>query len=202
MTAGPATTTHLLVVCEADRARSPVFARLLRREAELRGLGAVVRVYDAGLRARPGEPILPSVARAVRPFGLGLETHRSTPLELPLQDPAELLLTMTEEQRRTLVLTQRELLPRTFTVREAVRLLSSRWWDPQWDGTPHVVVQLHRLRPLVRPARTPEDVPDPAHGGRRLAGAVVDELNRASARLAGALWGPAPAPGQTSTVGR
>ena len=138
----------------------------------------------------------------MRPHGLGLEDHRSTPLELPSGRLAELVLTMTEEQRRTVVRAQRELLGRTFTVREAIRLLSSRWWAPQWEGTPHVVIQLHRLRPLVRPSRTPEDVPAPANGGRRLAGAVVEELSRASARLAGSLWGPAPAPGQTSTVGR
>ena len=202
MTAGPATTSHLLVVCDADRARSPVLAQLLRREAQWRGLTAQVRIEDAGLRARPGEPLLPTVERVVRGHGLGLEDHRSTPLELPSEHLVELVLTMTEAQRRTVVRAQRELLGRTFTVREALRLLSSRWWDQQWEGTPHVVSQLHRLRPMVRPSRTPEDVPDPADGGRRLAVAVFDELGRASARLAGALWGPAPAPGQTSTVGR
>ena len=202
MTTGAQTTRHVLVVCEADRARSPVLAQLLRREAERRGLGTAVRIEDAGLRARPGEPLLPSVERVVRPLGLGLENHRSTPLELPLQDPAELVLTMTEEQRRTVVRAQRELLDRAFTVREALRLLSSRWWDPRWEGTSYVVARLHRVRPLVRPAPTPEDVADPARGGRRLAGAVVDELSRASARLAASLWGPAGTPGQTSTVGR
>ena len=200
--AGAGTTTDVLVVCEANRARSPVLAQLLRQEVERRGLGGQVRVLDAGVRAVPGEPVLPTVARAVRSLELGLEDHRSTLLEPDVADPG-IVLTMTEDERRALVRRRPALLDRTFTVREAVRLLGSRRWDPRWEGTPQVAAQLHRLRPLVAGPQAPEDVPDPARGGRRLAGSVVTELQRSSTRLARALWGPVPdPPPQTSTVGR
>ena len=202
---GADTAGHILIVCEADRARSPVLAQLLRVEAERRGLGDRVRVDDAGLRATPGEPLLPSVERAVRQLGLGgLEQHRARLLVLRPEDDLDLVLTMTEQQRRELVRAESRLIHRTFTVREAVRLVSSSWWDPRWNGTPQPAVRLHRLRPLVRAARRPEDVADPAAGGRRLAVAVVDELVWCSVQIAVALWGPAPTAGrsQTSTVGR
>jgi hypothetical protein len=85
-----------------------------------------------------------------------------------------------------------------------LRLLASPHWDERWEGTPEVVAHLHRLRPVVPGASGPEDVADPANGGRRLAVTVVAELRRDAPRLAAALWGPLPvdAGGQTSTVGR
>lgn len=194
--------TDVLVVCEADRARSPVLAQLLRREAERRGLAGHVTIVDAGLRARPGEPLLPSVDRAVRKLGLGLEEHRATALDLAAIGNPGLVLTMTEDQRRALVRRRPTLIERTFTVREAVRLLRSSAWDPRWEGSAEVAARLHRLRPLVAAAHDREDVPDPAIGGRRLARSVVAELQQDATRLARALWGRAPEPGQTSTVGR
>lgn len=199
---GSSLVRDVLVVCEANRARSPVLARLLQREAERRGLGDRVVVADAGLRARSGDPVLPSVLHAVRSLDLGLDDHAATVFE---PDPRhELVLTMTEDHRRTVLRRCPEALERTFTVREVVRLVGSSRWDPRWEGTAQVVAQLHRVRPLVAPARTREDVADPAEGGRRLARAVVTELRETAPRLARVLWGPAvfPAVRQTSTVGR
>jgi protein-tyrosine phosphatase len=194
--------TDVLVVCEANQARSPVLARLLEREADRRGWAGLVTVVDAGLRAEPGEPVLPTVLRAARDLDLGLEEHRATLLDPDAEH--ELVLTMTEDQRYTLVRRRPQELQRTFTVPEVLRLLRSRRWDPRWEGTPAVVEHLHRIRPLVAPASRPEDVADPARGGRRLAGSVVSELRSASRELARALWGPVPGSGagQTSTVGR
>ncbi len=201
-------TREVLVVGETGRARSPVLASLLRREAERRGLAGQVSVEDAGLQAQPGEPLLPSVAKAVRPLALDLEGHRARALA-STPDLHDLVLTMTELQRRALVRERRSRLDVTFTVREAVRLLASARWDEAWQGTPQVVAHLHRLRPLVLGASGAEDVADPATGGRRVASAVVDELRWCSVRLATALWGPLPGPdtatgrsGQTPTVGR
>ena len=202
MTAGPDTTSQLLVVSAQDRARGPVLAQLLRREAAKRALEALVWIEDAGLEAQPGEPLLASVERAVRPLGLGLEDHRARPLTLQPGDRHHLVLTMTEAHRRALVRDRRDLLARTFTVREVVRLMSSNRWEERWEGTSLLVPQLHRLRPLVPPAAGPEDVADPASGGRRLATLVVEELRWCSVRLATALWGPSDGAAQTATVGR
>jgi protein-tyrosine-phosphatase len=150
--------------------------------------------------------MLPTVVRAARDLSLSLEDHRSQLLDPATVDP-DLVLTMTEDQRRELVRRRPQTLHHTFTVREAVRLLDSSRWDPRWEGTSELVEQLHRLRPLVPAARGPEDVPDPVNGGRRLAAAVVAELQRYAPRLAQALWGPVPRGGtgpeaQTSTAGR
>lgn len=191
---GTAPVTEVLVVCEANRARSPVLAQLLRREVERRGLSERISVTDAGLRGRPGDPLLPSVQRAVRNLELGLDEHRSALWDPGAPDPG-LVLTMTEDQRHTLVRARPHTLSRTYTVKEAVRLLESSRWDPRWEGTSELTTQLHRLRPLVPAPREREDVADPARGGRRLAAAVVAELQRCSPRLARAMWGPPPGPG-------
>jgi protein-tyrosine-phosphatase len=199
--AGP---ERVLVLCTANRARSPVMAGLLRREAELRGLAGVVDIDSAGLRAEPGEPLLPSVQRVVKSLPLDLNGHRARPLALDSAERPSLVLTMTEAQRHAVLRLQPRLLDRTFTVREVLRLLESPQWNERWEATPEVVSHLHHLRPLVPGAGTPEDVADPATGGRRLAASVVGELRRYAPRLASALWGPVPAArlDQTSTVGR
>ena len=205
---GTGPVTEVLVICEANRARSPVLAQLLRQEAERRGLADQVTVTDAGLRGMTGEPLLPSVLRAVRGWGLGLEEHRAVLWDPGAPDPG-LVLTMTEDQRHVLLRARPHLLGRTFTVKEAVRLLESPRWDTRWEGGAQLPAQLHRLRPLVPAPREREDVADPARGGRRLAAAVVAELRRCSPRIAQALWGPVTGagrgpgtPGQTSTAGR
>jgi protein-tyrosine-phosphatase len=208
LVSGPAGTTagpdHVLVLCTANRARSPVMAGLLRREAAVRGLDGQVTIDSAGLRAPVGEPLLPSVERVVKPMELGLAEHRSRPLQLDQGVRPGLVLTMTEAHRHAVLRMQPRLLDRTFTLREVLRLLASPHWDHQWDGTRDVVHHLHRLRPVVPGASSPEDVADPATGGRRLAAAVVGELQRSAPPLAAALWGPVPSASgaQTSTVGR
>lgn len=193
MTASAGSAREVLVVGATDRARTPVLAQLLRREAERRGLAGQVSVQEAGLEAQSGEPLLPAVVRAVRSLDLGLEEHRARALVLE-SDRHDLILTMTEAQRRALVRERHSLLDVTFTVRESVRLLASPRWDAGWEGTAQVVAHLHRLRPLVPGASRPEDVADPATGGRRTTSAVVDELRWCSARLATALWGPPARP--------
>jgi protein-tyrosine-phosphatase len=164
-------------------------AELLRREAAARGLDGRVRVESAGLRAQPGEPLLPTVVRAVGPLGLGLEDHRSRALELDEGERPGVVLTMTEAQRHAVLRVQPRLLDRTFTVREVLRLLASPLWDQDWEGSADVVHHLHRLRPMVPGSSSPEDVADPASGGRRLAVSVVRELQRSAPRLGSALWG-------------
>jgi protein-tyrosine phosphatase len=197
---------RILVLCTANRARSPVMAELLRREAALRGLEARVDIESAGLQAQPGEPLLPSVGRAVEPITVALREHRSRSLDLDSGERPSLVLTMTEAQRHAVLRLQPRLLDRTFTVREVLRLLASPLWDEQWAGTADVVHHLHRLRPLVPRASSPEDVADPADGGRRLAVTVVRELERSAPRLASGFWGPVPRTlgdrDQTSTRGR
>ena len=200
--AGP---DRVLVLCTANRARSPVMAELLRREAEARGLAGHVEIDSAGLRAQPDDPLLPSVERVARSLGLGLNGHRARPLELDSAARPGLVLTMTEAQRHTLLRMQPRLLDRTFTVREILRLVGSPHWDQRWEGTPEVVHHLHHVRPLVPGAKAPEDIADPATGGRRLAASVVGELRRYAPRVGTALWGPVvplDRVGQTSTVGR
>ncbi len=135
-------------------------------------------------------------------MSLGLAEHRSRPLQLDHSVRPGLVLTMTEAQRHAVLRMQPGLLDRTFTVREVLRLLASPHWDQRWDGSRDVVQHLHRLRPLVPGSSSPEDVADPATGGRRLAAAVVRELQRSAPRVGAALWGPVPPGGQTSTVGR
>ncbi|MDP2310529.1 MAG: low molecular weight phosphatase family protein [Pseudomonadota bacterium] len=83
---------HLLFVCTANIARSPMADGLARRYAEERGWR--VEVQSAGTHAIPGEPAAPNSVKAVRELGFDLSAHRSQPMTQALVDWADRILVM------------------------------------------------------------------------------------------------------------
>lgn len=180
---------QVLVVCTANIARSPLAAALLQH-----GLGDDAAVSSAGVRAREGDPAAPeSVALAAR-HGLDLTAHRSRPLTDALVEDAELILTMSEQQRDHCARLRPRAAMRAFTLRELHRLLRGvDFTDAPQDGADRLRwlrAQAQRARPLSEPAREREDVPDPI--GRPLAAwqRLDTELRLLLSPLLGAPWRP------------
>jgi protein-tyrosine-phosphatase len=161
-----------------------VLATLLRREALNRGRD--VRICDAGIEAVTAAPLLDTMAEVLVRHGLPVD-HRSRPVDVT-DIEADLVLTMTESQRRWVLRRHARLLPRVFTVRELCRLVSSDRWPSQPPALQDVGPTAHRLRPLVAGGGV-EDVEDPAGKAQAVADRVFEELRACSVVLASALFG-------------
>jgi protein-tyrosine phosphatase len=83
----------VLMVCEGNVCRSPLAAALLAREVP--GL----EVASAGTRALVGAGADATVAEVAREHGIALDSHVATQLDTTLVRDADLILTMTQQQR-------------------------------------------------------------------------------------------------------
>jgi protein-tyrosine-phosphatase len=164
----------LVLVCRANRARSPVAAALFRQYADDQHLDPKPVITSSGLYALRGQSLLSSMQAALTRKKRDELDHRSKPFSLHDADTASLVITFERELTRAVVSQNPALVPRTFTLREIVRLTKSSRWNPAWNGAPDVAARLHVLRPLVEPGD--DDTPDPATGGRRIARRVLDSL--------------------------
>ncbi len=154
--------TRLLVVCEGNICRSPAAEVLLRRALRE---GAGVEVESAGLGARVGQPVDPTVHRLLSARGLRV-SGRARQLTPDIVRAADLVLTMTAAQRTAVVSRVPAAVRRTFTLREfaALARLSGPLGDPEPPARLAALVRsAGRLRPLHVPSHD-DDVPDP-YGG-------------------------------------
>jgi protein-tyrosine phosphatase len=157
----PGGTEHVLFVCTANRARSPLAAALLRRElARISGRHLLVDVNSAGLQAQPGARVLAPMLDAARGYGVDLTSHRARAFDLSMLGSHQLVLTMTEGQRSALARLQPQQLTRTFTLKEWVRINEAVSFD--CDSLSQLVLATHRARAAVAAASDPEDIADPA----------------------------------------
>jgi protein-tyrosine phosphatase len=179
---------HVLVVCTANRARSPVAAQLLAAAASDRH-AAHVLVHSAGIAADPGLDLLPSMRKVMLRRGMKVPEHRARRLDAREALGSQLVITMTEQQRRAVTRSGPSLVPRCYTLLELVRLVRSPHWCDEWNGRDDVVERLNRTRALAAPPDRPEDVPDPSQGGTRLARSVLDQIDRAVRSIADPLFG-------------
>ncbi len=178
----------VLVVCRANRARSPVVAELLRQYAAAHDLKPQPRIWSRGLYAAPGLPLLPSMQRALASRRLVVPDHSSRRLGPDEAAQARLVVTFELEDKRTVVAQRPALVSRTYTLRELVRLVQSPLWRSDWNGSPDVTARLHALRPLVEPGH--DDTPDPAGLSRWRVRRLLDGLVRDVETVAPALLGP------------
>ena len=182
------TAVHVLMVCTANVARSPLAAALLRNRVRVPDIA----VSSAGTHARPGQPAAEGSLKLAAERGLDLSEHRSNLLAADAIERAHLVLVMTEDHRDTCGALVPGAGARTFTLREFVRLLGEvdTYSGPvaSADRLLWLRQQAHYARPRsLRPTK-PEDIPDPIGAGdavwRQLGtelDALLDRVTRAIA---------------------
>lgn len=87
---------HILVVCTGNLCRSPLAAAMLRRALPGR------RIESSGLAAPVGSAADPIVREQAQADGLSLEEHRARQVSEEMLRAADLVLVMSEAQRRAL----------------------------------------------------------------------------------------------------
>jgi protein-tyrosine phosphatase len=87
---------HVLVVCVGNLCRSPIAEGLLKQHTP--GLC----VSSGGLLASTGLPADPQAVQVMATRGIDLSAHRSQPLTATLCAKADLILCMTQRQRRSM----------------------------------------------------------------------------------------------------
>ncbi|AIA76359.1 phosphotyrosine protein phosphatase [Halomonas campaniensis] len=87
---------HILVVCTGNICRSPVAEAILRQQL------TNCQVSSAGLGALQGEPVSSFAQQLAESDGLDVTHHRARQLTVPMIQKADLILVMTEGQRRAL----------------------------------------------------------------------------------------------------
>lgn len=167
----------LLVVCRANRGRSPVAAHLLRTYATDHKLSPPLVVASSGLFAVADQPLLPEVERALAARGHEAPDHLSRRFQLTEARAAALVITFERELVRKIAVQEVALAARTFTLRELRRLVTSPLWDDAWNGGPDLAARLNKLRPRVTAGE--DDTPDPGgvrgRAARRLLASVVED---------------------------
>lgn len=173
---------RILIVCTANMCRSPLAAAMLDRALDQRGVAADVR--SAGLMPG-GRPMPADGLRVAREHGLDLTGHVSQELDLWTAERADLILTMTREQGRTILADAPELWSRTFT------LISFRGWlgmRPVGGLGQQLGLIAGRRQRSEMLGSGPDDVADPIRqrpaAWRRLADLLDDETGRLAGRVA------------------
>ncbi|MDN4481766.1 hypothetical protein [Demequina muriae] len=176
---------RILVVCTANRCRSPLAAALLRRHL---GTSPVV-VTSAGLL--PGGETVPEDGRRVASAaGLDLGEHRSTQVTLEMLDAADLVLTASREHSQEIVARAPHLWPRVFTLRQAERWWSEHPRDPQESLRGWVEREAaDRPRHEAIGASKVDDIVDPFGRSRRVWRQVLAITDAATASVARGIVG-------------
>jgi protein-tyrosine phosphatase len=150
----------ILVVCTANVARSPLARVML-------GASLDVEVDSAGTQAREGDTAAVRSQELAAARGLDLTEHRSKPVVPAAIEAADLILTMSAEQRDHCEILVPGSGPKVFTLRELVRLLAVvDPADPAADPPPlcspaELAARAHLARPNARRSWRSEDVHDP-----------------------------------------
>ena len=98
---------HVLVVCTGNICRSPVAAAMLaRKRPEL-------RFDSAGLGAMVGQGVEPNALRLAQAEGLDLDAHQARQLDTEMIVNADLVLVMSDGQRREIANRWPEMLGKT-----------------------------------------------------------------------------------------
>jgi protein-tyrosine phosphatase len=163
-------------------------------------LGGAIEVGSAGTWARQGSPPTAEAEGAATERGVDISKHRSTPFAPHLAARADLVLTMTLEQREEVLEAAPEAAPRTFTLKELVALLRglpSPAREPSRETLVARVAEADRLRASGEgPRPADEDVADPIGMSAATYRAVaweIEELTDALVRGLAGVTAPVPA---------
>lgn len=193
-------TRSVLVVCTGNICRSPA-AELLLRASLPENSG--IAVASAGLGARVGEPVAPPMARLLHGRDVGTDGFTARQLDPLHVTGADLVLTMTAEQRAAVVTQVPLAVRRTFTLLEFAELAALIDVGPATQGPAARLDELVRAAPRARARRAAarvDDVEDPYRQADEVFARAFAAVERAVEELLLALGEPPEprSPGGTS----
>jgi low molecular weight protein-tyrosine phosphatase len=187
---------RILFVCTGNLCRSPFAERLATDWARMMLAGSPealdVHVESAGLAATPGQEMDLHTAAALRRHGIASEDFRSQALTKEHAQMADLVLTMTREQRRAVLELEPRGLRKTFTLTEAADLLGGAdvrglSLTPLTERARHLGVRLDAAR-AHRVTTGSEDLADPIGQRESVHGEVAARIETSLRPLADVLF--------------
>ena len=171
----------ILVICTANRCRSPLAEFALRRAARTAGLGW--SVGSAGTRAVPGQRADPKAVRILAEDGEDLTDWRTRRVGTEILSRSDLILVMSEVHRAEISMLDPAVLPRTRLLLgfagQVARLDRSRLSPP--DLGPALLAEARGRQGT--PESEPLEVADPVGRSRRAFLRCARELETAAADI-------------------
>ncbi len=142
----------ILFICTGNTCRSPLAAALFNAEEVKAELPFRVTASSAGLFALPGEKATGPVQHLLGLEGIDISSHRSASVNPGLTEDADLILVMTAEHRRQLLLRYPYLSGKTFLLKEYAGNLSDEpdIEDPIGCGVEKYQLVLEDIRQAVK----------------------------------------------------
>jgi protein-tyrosine phosphatase len=185
----------VLLVCTGNICRTPMAEGFLRERSSLLPDGGL-RVSSAGTWATHGNSPTGEAVIAAAERGADIRALQSTPVTPELVERADLVLTMTEEQRDEVLEQAPGVRGKTFTLKELVTLLRELGPPPVDAGREGLLARVEaadRLRrALDAPAVPDADVSDPLGLAVDAYRAVAWEIDGLVDALVEGLYGPVP----------
>ncbi|NLU83598.1 protein tyrosine phosphatase [Rhodococcus sp. HNM0569] len=174
---------RVLFVCTGNICRSPIAERLAVAYAQESGTESF-EARSAGVQAVVGHAMDPTAAQVLESLGGDPEGFTARMVTADMVGAADLVLTMSERQREKVLETAPSALHRTFTLREALRLVeASDATDPD---------SLASARTAHRNTGDPEDIVDPIGQEEEVFVGVGDEIAETVGRLMPLLTADSP----------
>jgi protein-tyrosine phosphatase len=189
----------ILIVCTGNVCRSPMAEGFLRTALDDRFGRSAPSVASAGTAGWEGSSAMPEAIQAAAERGVDISAHRGRRLTVSDVEEADVVLAMAAEHREAVVRAVPGAEPRTFTLKELVRLLESL---PQAEQAEDAGAALSdRIEEAARLRQGgfegnphDEDVADPLGMPVHTYRAVAWELEDLVSRLAEGAFGAARSP--------
>lgn len=154
------TDSSIFVVCTANICRSPVGAALLAHALT----GTSIAVTSAGTHAITGREQAPQATSYIYNAIHVSTEHRARQLKAKTADDADLILTMTEEQRAWVTNQAPRTLRRTYTMLEYARLLRHLEDNKRYPSLARLVHASTPMRGRINAGEPVNDIIDPFGG--------------------------------------